>query len=50
MYTALKPGGVLTTYCAQGAARRAMQAVGFTVERLPGPPGKREMLRASKLL
>ena len=48
MYTALKPNGVLTTYCAQGAARRAMQAVGFTVERLPGPPGKREMLRATK--
>ena len=50
MYTALNSGGVLTTYCAQGAARRAMQSVGFTVERLPGPPGKREMLRASKLL
>jgi tRNA U34 5-methylaminomethyl-2-thiouridine-forming methyltransferase MnmC len=28
--------------------RRNMQTVGFTVERLPGPPGKREMLRASK--
>ena len=48
MYQALKSGGVLTTYCAQGAARRAMQAAGFTVERLPGPPGKREMLRATK--
>lgn len=50
MYTALKPDGVLTTYCAQGAARRAMQAAGFRVERLPGPPGKREMLRATKVL
>ncbi|EAQ39036.1 hypothetical protein MED134_00415 [Dokdonia sp. MED134] len=50
MYEALIPGGVLTTYCAQGAARRAMQAAGFVVERLPGPPGKREMLRASKPL
>ncbi len=49
MFTALKSGGVLTTYCAQGAARRAMQAVGFEVERLPGPPGKREMLRATKV-
>lgn len=48
MYQALKTNGVLTTYCAQGAARRAMQAVGFVVERLPGPPGKREMLRAVK--
>lgn len=47
-FNALKVGGVLTTYCAQGQARRNMQAAGFTVERLPGPPGKREMLRATK--
>jgi tRNA U34 5-methylaminomethyl-2-thiouridine-forming methyltransferase MnmC len=38
----------LVTYCAKGDVRRAMQAVGFKVERLPGPPGKREMLRAIK--
>ena len=49
MYKALKKEGVLVTYCAKGSVRRAMQAVGFTVERLPGPPGKREMLRATKL-
>ncbi|TVZ53016.1 tRNA (5-methylaminomethyl-2-thiouridine)(34)-methyltransferase MnmD [Dokdonia sp. Hel_I_53] len=49
MFNALRPSGVLTTYCAQGAARRAMQTVGFQVERLPGPPGKREMLRATKV-
>ena len=48
MITALVPGGVLVTYAAKGSVRRAMQAVGFTVERLPGPPGKREMLRATK--
>ena len=48
MYTALKKGGVLVTYAAKGSVRRAMQAVGFIVERLPGPPGKREMLRATK--
>lgn len=48
MYTALKPEGVLVTYSAKGSVRRAMQEVGFTVERLPGPPGKREMLRATK--
>ena len=48
MYNALKMGGVLVTYSAKGSVRRAMQAVGFTVERLPGPPGKREMLRAVK--
>ncbi|MGS2763608.1 tRNA (5-methylaminomethyl-2-thiouridine)(34)-methyltransferase MnmD [Sinomicrobium sp. M5D2P9] len=48
MYAAMKEGGVLVTYSAKGSVRRAMQAVGFTVERLPGPPGKREMLRALK--
>lgn len=48
MYRALKKGGVLVTYCAKGSVRRAMQTVGFTVERLAGPPGKREMLRAIK--
>lgn len=49
MYSALKSGGVLVTYSAKGSVRRAMQAAGFEVERLPGPPGKREMLRATKL-
>jgi tRNA U34 5-methylaminomethyl-2-thiouridine-forming methyltransferase MnmC len=49
MFKALKSGGVLVTYAAKGSARRAMEAVGFTVERLAGPPGKREMLRARKL-
>ncbi|NDV78159.1 tRNA (5-methylaminomethyl-2-thiouridine)(34)-methyltransferase MnmD [Dysgonomonas sp. 511] len=39
---------ILVTYCAKGAVRRMMQQAGFTVERLPGPPGKREMLRATK--
>lgn len=48
MFKALKPNGVLVTYCAKGSVRRAMLAVGFAVERLPGPPGKREMLRATK--
>ena len=48
MYNALKQGGVLVTYAAKGSVRRAMQACGFTVERLPGPPMKREMLRARK--
>lgn len=48
MYSALKKNGILVTYAAKGSVRRAMQTVGFTVERLPGPPGKREMLRAKK--
>ncbi|WP_100612516.1 tRNA (5-methylaminomethyl-2-thiouridine)(34)-methyltransferase MnmD [Confluentibacter lentus] len=50
MYDALKPNGILVTYSAKGSVRRAMQAVGFSVEKLPGPPGKREMLRATKKL
>ena len=48
MFDALIDGGVLVTYAAKGSVRRAMQAVGFKVEKLPGPPGKREMLRATK--
>ncbi|MEB8344691.1 tRNA (5-methylaminomethyl-2-thiouridine)(34)-methyltransferase MnmD [Flavobacteriaceae bacterium KMM 6898] len=48
MFNALGQNGVLVTYAAKGSVRRAMQAVGFNVERLPGPPGKREMLRAVK--
>ena len=48
MYNALKNKGVLVTYAAKGSVRRAMQSVGFNVARLPGPPGKREMLRAVK--
>ena len=49
MYDALKKNGVLVTYAAKGSVRRAMQAVGLEVERLPGPPGKREMLRGMKV-
>lgn len=49
MYDALKVNGRLVTYSAKGSVRRAMQEVGFIVERLEGPPGKREMLRATKL-
>jgi tRNA U34 5-methylaminomethyl-2-thiouridine-forming methyltransferase MnmC len=48
MHNALKVNGVLVTYSAKGSVRRAMQEVGFSVERLDGPPGKREMLRATK--
>lgn len=50
MYCALKSEGYLVTYAAKGSVRRAMQEVGFIVERLPGPPGKREMLRGKKPL
>lgn len=48
MFKALRINGLLTTYCAQGNARRAMIAAGFDVKKVPGPPGKREMLIARK--
>lgn len=49
LFAMLNKGGILTTYCAKGVVRRTLQAAGFTVERLPGPPGgKREILRARK--
>lgn len=49
MHKALKKNGVLTTYAAKGSVRRIMEDLGFKVERLPGPPGKREMLRATRV-
>lgn len=48
MYSVLQPGGILVTYCSKGDVRRAMQAAGFIVEKLPGPTRKREMIRARK--
>jgi tRNA U34 5-methylaminomethyl-2-thiouridine-forming methyltransferase MnmC len=48
MFTILRPRGILTTYSSKGTVRRAMQAAGFVVEKLPGPPGKREIVRALK--
>jgi tRNA U34 5-methylaminomethyl-2-thiouridine-forming methyltransferase MnmC len=48
MYAALIPGGVLVTYCAKGEFKRILKRVGFDVEGLPGPPGKREMTKAIK--
>ncbi|MCQ2217683.1 MAG: tRNA (5-methylaminomethyl-2-thiouridine)(34)-methyltransferase MnmD [Paludibacteraceae bacterium] len=49
MYDCLDENGILVTYCAKGAVRRMLQAAGFEVERLAGPPGgKREILRGKK--
>lgn len=48
IYAHCNPGAILTTYCAKGIVRRALQNAGFEVERLAGPPGKREILRAIK--
>lgn len=49
MFKALKSDGVLVTYAARSVIKKNMIAAGFTVEKLPGPPGKREMFRAFKL-
>jgi len=46
LYSALTQGGVLVTYCAKGQFKRDLKQAGFMVESLPGPPGKREMVRA----
>ncbi len=48
LFHSMAPGGTLVTYCAKGVVRRNLQAAGFRVERLPGPPGKRETLRAHR--
>jgi len=48
LYKHTSPNGILVTYCAKGSVRRMLQEVGYIAERLPGPPGKREILRASK--
>lgn len=49
LHDALEPNGVMVTYCAKGDIRRRLEKIGFQVERLPGPPGKLEMLRALKI-
>lgn len=49
LFAAMNPGGILVTYCAKGEVRRNMIAAGFVVEKVSGPPGKREMLRALKI-
>lgn len=48
LYLISNDQGILVTYCAKGVIRRMMQQSGYKTERLPGPPGKREMLRAVK--
>ncbi|MFA8433023.1 MAG: tRNA (5-methylaminomethyl-2-thiouridine)(34)-methyltransferase MnmD [Marinifilaceae bacterium] len=46
IHDAMAPDSILTTYSTKGIVKRALRATGFKVKRLPGPPGKREMLRA----
>lgn len=49
MYDILGKNGILVTYCAQGQFKRNLKELGFEIESIPGPPGKREMTRAIKL-
>ena len=49
MYNALKENGVWVSYCAKGSVKRNLKSLGFIVEAIPGPPGKREMTRAMKV-
>ena len=48
VYDILTPGGILVTYCSKSAVRKDMQQVGFMITKLPGPHGKRDMVRATK--
>lgn len=48
LFAAAAPGALLVSYCAQGQFRRNLRAAGWFTEKLPGPPGKREMTRARK--
>jgi tRNA U34 5-methylaminomethyl-2-thiouridine-forming methyltransferase MnmC len=44
----VKADGILVTYCAKGAVRRSLAVAGFSMERIPGPTGKKEILRGKK--
>jgi tRNA U34 5-methylaminomethyl-2-thiouridine-forming methyltransferase MnmC len=48
LFECLPAGGIIATYCVQGHFRRMLSELGFQWEKLPGPPGKREMLRITK--
>lgn len=49
LFNSIKPNGVFVTYCAKGQVRRDLIKAGFQVEKIPGPPGKREMLRGRRV-
>ena len=48
-FNLLNKNGFLVTYCAKGVVKRTLNSVGFEIESLDGPPGKRQMTRANKL-
>jgi len=49
IYDAMLPEGILVTYSCKGTVKRTLKSVGFTIQKLAGPPGKREMLLAKKI-
>jgi tRNA U34 5-methylaminomethyl-2-thiouridine-forming methyltransferase MnmC len=49
LYLSMNSGGILTTYCVKGSVKRTLRNCGFEIEKIPGPPGKREILRARKI-
>jgi len=49
IHQSMKPHGVLVTYCTKGTVKNILKEVGFSIEKLPGPKGKREILRAKKI-
>ena len=49
LYNVTLPGGIIVTYSAKGTVRRGLSDAGFRMKRLPGPPGKKEMLRGIKV-
>ena len=48
IFLSMRSNSILTTYSSKGTVRRNLEAAGFRVEKIPGPPGKREMTRAYK--
>jgi len=48
IYDNLSDNGILVTYCSKVQVRKILESVGFIVEKVPGPPGKREVVRAVK--
>jgi len=46
IYQSMKRESILLTYCTKGIVRKTLAALGFQIEKLPGPIGKREILRA----
>jgi len=48
IYSSMKIKGILVTYSVKGSVKRALRNSGFSIEKLPGPLGKREIIRAIK--